>query len=83
MPHEPTYAEFQTEDPVNLPVPSPELLALHAMCCKVAHLSGATEFFEKTRREVDDLEVLSADGTSANALHFALLSKLGDITGAK
>jgi len=34
---------FTTPDLVNLPLPSPTYLAIHAACAKVAHLSGATD----------------------------------------
>lgn len=37
----PEYVTFTTPDTVNLPVPSPTYLAIHAACAKVAHLSGA------------------------------------------
>lgn len=64
---------FTTPDSVKLPVPSPEYLAIHATCCKVAYLSGAGEYIERILREMEDTKVLSQDGASAEALQYALL----------
>ena len=66
--------KFSTSDPENLPVPACDLLALHATCCKVAHLSGATEYIDETFRDADQLGVLSTDGTSGDILNYMLLS---------
>ncbi|KAK7037503.1 hypothetical protein VNI00_010995 [Paramarasmius palmivorus] len=41
----------------NLPAPSPELLALHAACAKVAHLSGAGAYIDELDEDTDDLPV--------------------------
>ncbi|KAN0082941.1 hypothetical protein V8E55_008736 [Tylopilus felleus] len=68
------FVKFSTSDPENLPVPACELLALHATCCKVAHLSGAAEYIDEISRDADRLGVLSADGTSGDILDFVLLS---------
>lgn len=65
---------FSTNDPEHLPVPVPELLALHATCCKVAHLSGAAEYIDRLYRNADEIGVLSGDGTSGDMLGYALLS---------
>ncbi|KAH0826493.1 hypothetical protein J3R83DRAFT_5497 [Lanmaoa asiatica] len=65
---------LSSTDPANLPVPAPELLALHATCCKVAHLSGAAEHIDKIYRDADETAVLSADGASADMLSHMLLS---------
>jgi len=69
----PRKVTFTTPDPATLPVPSPELLALHTACAKVAHLSGAGEYIDKIDRDVEDLGVLSYDGSSSNVLNHALL----------
>jgi hypothetical protein len=74
------FVTFSTTNPVNLPVPSPELLSLHATCSKVAHLSGASEYIDKIYRDVDTIDVLSADGTSGDMLNY-LLSSLPNPTG--
>ena len=55
-----------------LPLPDPRYLALHAACAKVAHLSGAAEYIEKSFRELEDTKVLASNGSSAEALQFAL-----------
>ncbi|KAK7034709.1 hypothetical protein VNI00_012116 [Paramarasmius palmivorus] len=47
-----------------LPAPSPELLALHAACAKVAHLSGAAAYIDELDEDTDDLPVLAHDGGS-------------------
>lgn len=64
---------FTTPNHDTLPVPSPKLLALHAACAKVAHLSGAGEYIDKIDRDVEDLGVLSYDGASSSVLDHALL----------
>ena len=51
-----------------LPVPSPEWLALHAACAKVAHLSGAAEYIETILRDAEETTVLAADGSSGEIL---------------
>jgi len=61
---------FQTES--NLPLPNPEYLRIHAVCCRVAHLSGAAEQMDKILEDLEDMQVLSKDGSSAHALSFAL-----------
>ncbi|KAG6369630.1 hypothetical protein JVT61DRAFT_14199 [Boletus reticuloceps] len=66
--------QFSTWDPENLPVPSRKLLDLHATCCKVAHLSGSAEYIDEIFRDADELDILSADGTSAAILDYLLLS---------
>ncbi|KAI0286330.1 hypothetical protein BC826DRAFT_1049117 [Russula brevipes] len=76
----PRFVTFSTTDPVNLPVPAPELLTSHATCCKVAQLSGASEYIDKIYRDVDTIDVLSADGSSGDMLNY-LLSSLSNPTG--
>ena len=63
---------FTTPDAVKLPVPSPSYLELHAACCRVANLSGAGEYIDKILRDMEDIQVLSQDGASAEALQYAL-----------
>ncbi|KAK7037499.1 hypothetical protein VNI00_010991 [Paramarasmius palmivorus] len=63
----------------NLPAPSPELLALHATCAKVAHLSGAGAFIDELDEDTDDLPVLAQDGRSSEVLNNAILLSLGSI----
>ena len=63
---------FTTPDPEKLPVPSETYLELHAACCRVANLSGASEYIEKILRDMEDIQVLSQDGDSAEVLQYAL-----------
>ena len=72
---------FTTSDPVNLPVPSRELLDLHAACCKVAHLSGAGEYIDTVYHDADEIGVLSADGASGDMLSYMLSSASKHIVG--
>ena len=68
----PAKVTFTSSDPTGLPVPSSELLALHAACAKVAHLSGAGEQIDKFDRDLDDLGILALDGSSSSILSHAL-----------
>lgn len=45
----PEYVEFRTERR-DLPLPSPRYLEIHAACCRVAHMSGAADYY----RDLDD-----------------------------
>ena len=63
---------FTSPDPVKLPVPSPWYLDLHAACCRVAHLSGAGQCIDDILRDMEDTQVLSQDGSSAEVLKYAL-----------
>ncbi|TBU52839.1 hypothetical protein BD310DRAFT_831335 [Dichomitus squalens] len=54
------------------PLPSPKYLAIHAACCRVAHMSGAAEYFDMILRDMEELQVLSEDGASADVLAYAL-----------
>ncbi|KAG9309699.1 hypothetical protein JVU11DRAFT_10375 [Chiua virens] len=63
---------FTSPNSVIYPVPSPQLLALHAACAKVAHLSGAGEYIDKFDCDTDNLSVLATDGSSWAILTHAL-----------
>ncbi|KAF8530302.1 hypothetical protein BU17DRAFT_35692 [Hysterangium stoloniferum] len=58
----------------HLPLPDPRYLEIHAACARVCHLSGAAEYINKYEREMEDIQVLSTDGASADILHYALQS---------
>jgi len=73
------FVTFSTTDAEHLPVPSRELLALHATCCKVAHFSGAAEYIERTYRDAEEMGVLASDGTSGDMLNYALSSLPNDV----
>ena len=44
MAHVPEYVVFTTEQQ-ELPLPSPRYLEIHAACCRVAHMSGAADYY--------------------------------------
>ncbi|KAF8125459.1 hypothetical protein EV363DRAFT_1402453 [Boletus edulis] len=69
----PCEVTFTSPDPLVLPFPSQELLALHAACAKVAHLSGASEYLDNLDRDADELDVLAADGSSFAVLTHAIV----------
>ena len=61
-------------------LPNPKLLALHAACARVAHMSGAAEAFDElecdvedetfdeSERDVEETRVLAFDRSSARLL---------------
>ncbi|KAJ7044743.1 hypothetical protein C8F04DRAFT_942092 [Mycena alexandri] len=57
---------------LELPLPEPRLLALHAVCVRVAHMSGAAQALDDLDRDVEDTLVLARDGASANLLDMKL-----------
>jgi hypothetical protein len=75
----PEEVTFTTPDDKNLPVPSEELLALHAACAKVAHFSGAAEYIDESDRDVESLGVLAHNGSSAEVLRSAILNRMNQI----
>jgi len=62
---------FKSTHP-DLPLPDPVYLRIHAAICRVAHLSGAGEYMDKILEDLEDIRVLSNDGSSAHILSFAL-----------
>ncbi|ESK81360.1 hypothetical protein Moror_3739 [Moniliophthora roreri MCA 2997] len=57
-----------------VPLPDPQILAIHATCARVAHMSGAAKYMDEYDRELDDSTVLAADGSSAAFFNQLLLS---------
>ncbi|KAK0199644.1 hypothetical protein DFS33DRAFT_1363862 [Desarmillaria ectypa] len=62
---------FASPDPEALPLPSPAYLAIHAACCRIAHMSGAAGYAEKvlrdeeeTREQIQRMGILAEDGSS-------------------
>jgi len=45
------------EDTSDRPAPSSRYLALHAACCRVAHMSGAGQYLDEIYRDFDDVAV--------------------------
>ena len=73
--HDVDMPEFQRLAPAYLPLPNPRYLEIHAACCRVAHMSGAAEYFDRMIRDVEETRVLAEDGGSAEVL-FHVLSNL-------
>ncbi|KAJ6602534.1 hypothetical protein DFH09DRAFT_449335 [Mycena vulgaris] len=55
-------------------LPDPDLLALRAACSRVAHMSGAAEQYDQILRDLDEISVMSSDGSSAGFLETLLLA---------
>jgi hypothetical protein len=71
----PDQVEFSSMSPGNLPLPKPEYLRLHALCAKVAHLSGAAEVVDRVLDcvfEGGEDQVLAEDGSSWDTLNVML-----------
>jgi len=49
----------------DLPLPNRTFLAIHAACCRIADLSGATEYIRKTLDDMEDIGVLAKGGGSS------------------
>ena len=60
----PMVVEF-TSNYKEAPPPDPQLLALHGTCARVAHMSGAAEYFDKLDWDREETKVLASDGSSA------------------
>ncbi|KAF8264108.1 hypothetical protein EI94DRAFT_1594529, partial [Lactarius quietus] len=60
--------------------PNPQLLGLHAVCARVAHMSGAAEAFDKVEHNLEDTMVLALDRSSAYLLDH-LLTPIEPIPG--
>ncbi|KAF9524243.1 hypothetical protein CPB83DRAFT_774144, partial [Crepidotus variabilis] len=67
-PQNPTRVHFTTS--TTLPFPDPRYLAIHAVVCRVAHMSGVPEYLNLEWEE--RLPVLARDGSSARILEFRL-----------
>lgn len=67
---------FTSSDSTNLPVPSPDFLALHATCAKVTHFSGAGAYLDELDQDVEDLGVLADEGGSVDVLIQALTTSI-------
>ncbi|KZV59004.1 hypothetical protein PENSPDRAFT_660140 [Peniophora sp. CONT] len=66
------FVRFEDHSGRDLPLPSPSLLSLHAVCARVAHMSGAAEFFDEYGRNVEETLFMARDGSSAHVLDYAL-----------
>ncbi|KAF5339670.1 hypothetical protein D9757_014857 [Collybiopsis confluens] len=64
---------LKSSRPNLLPLPDPELLALHATAAKVAFSSGANRYIDKILEDMEDFGVLEPDGGSLDILYHAIL----------
>ncbi|KAK0451323.1 uncharacterized protein EV420DRAFT_1560326 [Desarmillaria tabescens] len=62
---------FTTPDPQALPLPSPDYLAIHAACCRIAHMSGAIDYVDDVLQDeeeicerIERMGILAEDGSS-------------------
>jgi hypothetical protein len=46
-----------TSEHPDLPLPNRTFLAIHAACCRIADLSGASDYIEKTLRNMEDIGI--------------------------
>jgi len=60
-------------------LPSPSLLAIHAACCRAAHMAGAVERVEQILCDLEDTPVMAEDGSAAHLLVSRLLQSLKGI----
>ncbi|EJD53494.1 hypothetical protein AURDEDRAFT_52666, partial [Auricularia subglabra TFB-10046 SS5] len=63
-----------------LPAPNAKFLALHALTCEVAHMSGAAEYVDDIQDDADERHVLAHDGSSAQLLA-SVLGLVAPVTG--
>lgn len=68
--HIPDIVTFSTTTGFRLP--NPTYLALHALCCEVAWMSGAAEYIMDIERRMDQTRILAKDGSTADILSRAL-----------
>lgn len=65
--HLPQTITFTSHHP-ELPLLERRYLALHAACAKVVHFSGAALVIDQILRDVEEMQVLSGDGSSGELL---------------
>ena len=70
-----------SSDREGAPRPDPRLLVLYAVCARVLHISGATEFLDRLELDAEEKDVLASDGSSVHPLS-NLLSPYAAINGA-
>ena len=66
----------------NICLPDRRLLAIHAVCARVANMSGAADVIEEWDRGLDETDVLAEDGSSASIItrqlsNLAFLQEMG------
>ncbi|KIY60768.1 hypothetical protein CYLTODRAFT_330085, partial [Cylindrobasidium torrendii FP15055 ss-10] len=53
---------------MDMPLPDPRMLTLHGICARVAHMSGAAEYFDGLDRDhemLKEVAMLAGDGSSS------------------
>ncbi|TFK74625.1 hypothetical protein BDN72DRAFT_892975 [Pluteus cervinus] len=68
----PQTVTFKNHSDHNFPLPSPTYLKVHAACARIARLSGATAQINEILMDMEDIQVLAEDGTSADLLGHAI-----------
>ena len=60
-------------------LPDPRYIKMHAVCARVAHMSGAGAYVNEIIDDLDkgQIQVLSENGSSGRLLDFALLASKG------
>ena len=71
--HEQELPKYKHPGTAKLPLPDPRYLEIHAACCRVAYMSGATEHLNQVMRDMEDTTILAEDGGSAEVLAHAML----------
>ncbi|KAI0030248.1 hypothetical protein K488DRAFT_54632 [Vararia minispora EC-137] len=66
-----------------LPLPKADYLRIHASCCKVAHLSGASKLYDQLERELDsDPDSGTPEFASALLARLELIQHYGFVEGS-
>ncbi|KAF9015889.1 hypothetical protein BDZ89DRAFT_1076079 [Hymenopellis radicata] len=65
---------YETFRDAELALPDPKLLTLHGICARVADISGAVSYFDELDWEVEELTVLTSDGSSSTAFFQSILA---------
>jgi len=71
-PDERLYVQFSSGDDESQEPPDSQLLALHAVYARVAHMSGAAKAFDELEDDVEGTRVLDSDGSSVHLLDYLL-----------
>ncbi|KAH6892759.1 hypothetical protein BKA70DRAFT_1162059 [Coprinopsis sp. MPI-PUGE-AT-0042] len=74
LPHRLSILNHQQE--LDLPLPDPRYLKLHASLCRISLLSGASEYMEELKEEHERISVLKSDGSSNDYLDMRLRDAL-------
>jgi len=64
-----TFQTYTLPNGKRIEPPSPQLIALHAACAKVAHMSGTAEHLDETFRDTEPLPVMTAPNAANELVH--------------